>query len=237
MQQSKQGFRAAGGFSGVYKGLSSAVIGSAPGAAAFFVTYESLKKSLNGFSGKGKGSESLVHMAAASGGEIMACFVRVPTEVVKQLMQTGQYTSVSGAVTSILKADGVAGLYRGYLMTVFREIPFTCVQFPLYEYMKKQWSKRKSHQVSPVEASLCGSISGGIAAAVTTPLDVVKTRIMLSQKNGVDGYNSIPGTFRKVVADEGASALFKGIGPRVTWISIGGAVFLGTYEVVLRILS
>jgi solute carrier family 25 S-adenosylmethionine transporter 26 len=32
-----------------------------------------------------------------------------------------------------------------------------------------------------VEAAACGSVAGGIAGAVTTPLDVAKTRIMLAK--------------------------------------------------------
>lgn len=67
-------------------------------------------------------------------------------------------------------------------MTVFREIPFTCIQFPLYEFFKNQWSLHKKRQTKPWEAALFGSVAGSIAAALTTPLDVLKTRIMLSSK-------------------------------------------------------
>lgn len=118
--QSAQGFKAAGGFNGVYRGLSSAISGSAPSAAAFFMTYETLKIRL-----RREDSLSLpaIHMMAASGGEITACIVRVPTEVVKQRLQTGLYgASLAKALSSIWKAEGIFGYYRGYGMTLFREV-------------------------------------------------------------------------------------------------------------------
>ncbi|ORX94079.1 mitochondrial carrier [Basidiobolus meristosporus CBS 931.73] len=222
--QSKAGFIKSGGFSGIYSGLSSAVIGSAPGAAAFFVTYETLKTTLSG----NEANESpFVHMAAATGGEISACFVRVPTEVIKQRMQTKQHSTMSATIKALLRADGVLGFYRGYLSTVVREIPFTCIQFPLYERLKVEWGRYKGRKVEPWEAGLCGSFAGGVAAAITTPLDVVKTRLMLS---GHHQYSGIFGTMRRIYAEEGLRALFSGIGPRVMWISIGGYIFLGVYE-------
>ncbi|KAJ3216500.1 hypothetical protein HDU67_009367 [Dinochytrium kinnereticum] len=226
--QSKQGFRASGGFNGLFSGLSSAVLGSAPGAAAFFVTYEFFKSKISNTLGKESTEKNapFIHMASASAGEVAACFIRVPTEVVKQRMQAGQFRTFSVAVSSIVRQDGFLGLYRGYFMTIFREIPFTCIQFPLYEYLKKSWRENYSAEPKPYVTAIFGSVSGGIAAALTTPLDV----------DGVEGYSGIASTFRRIVQEEGGSALFKGIGPRVTWISLGGAVFLGTYELTLSLL-
>lgn len=84
--------------------------------------------------------------------------------------------------------------------------------------------------VNSLQAGLCGSAAGGFAAAVTTPLDVTKTRLMLGQdKHGV-AYTGMINTMKRVYADEGMATLFSGIQPRVFWISIGGAVFLGCYE-------
>jgi solute carrier family 25 S-adenosylmethionine transporter 26 len=37
-------------------------------------------------------------------------------------------------------------------------------------------------------------------------------------------------TFKNIVAEEGSGALFRGITPRVIWISIGGAIFLGAWD-------
>lgn len=60
------------------------------------------------------------------------------------------------------------------------QIPFTSIQFPLYEFLKARASRSLGHRkLEAYEAAVCGSISGGVAAAVTTPLDVLKTRVML----------------------------------------------------------
>jgi solute carrier family 25 S-adenosylmethionine transporter 26 len=82
-------------------------------------------------------------------------------------------------------------------------------------------------------AAICGSLAGGIAAALTTPLDVAKTRIML----GSGDYSSnFVKTMVRIAKEEGGKTLFRGVVPRVTWISIGGAIFLGVYERVKKVL-
>ena len=62
------------------------------------------------------------------------------------------------------------------------QIPFTSIQFPLYEYLKAQVAKQQGSRASSPQAAVCGMIAGGTAAALTTPLDVVKTRVMLEAK-------------------------------------------------------
>ncbi|CAK7210378.1 S-adenosylmethionine transporter [Sporothrix curviconia] len=229
-------FWASGGFSGIYRGVGSAVVGSAPGAALFFVTYEGVKHAVDRPNSAPLAS---THMLAASLGEIAACAVRVPTEVVKQRAQAGQYASSAQALAAILRSPGVfsvfRNLYRGWGATVMREVPFTVVQFPLWEAMKewRRTSKGPGKEVSAVESAAFGSLAGGIAAAATTPLDVLKTRIMLST---AERQPVVP-LVRHILAEHGPKAFFAGLGPRVTWISIGGAIFLGSYQWVVNFVG
>ncbi|CAO3643847.1 mitochondrial carrier domain-containing protein [Cunninghamella echinulata] len=231
--QSQAGFMASGGLKGVYSGLLAAVIGSAPSASLFFVTYEASKRVLG--ASIDPNYAPFIHMVAASCGEVTACTVRVPTEIIKQRMQTKQFNSVSSTVSNVIRTEGILGLYRGFLSTVAREIPFACIQFPLYEFFKKLYFKQYNQEAEPYQAALCGSLAGGIAAAITTPLDVCKTRIMLSNKNqSTKQYTGILSTMKRIVAEEGPRVLLSGIGPRVMWISIGGSIFLGVYEKALK---
>ena len=52
----------------------------------------------------------------------------------------------------------------------------------MYEGLKSFWRKAQGEDTTPLQGATCGSISGAIASAVTTPLDVVKTRMMLGNK-------------------------------------------------------
>ncbi|KAJ8598591.1 hypothetical protein CTAYLR_001679 [Chrysophaeum taylorii] len=225
--QAPQGFFKAGGFAGIYRGISVAAAGSVPGAALFFSVYESAKR----------GDHPAHHMAAASVGEIAACLVRVPVEVVKQRMQAGHYSSMSQGARRILRSDGVAGFFRGYGMTVLREIPFAMLQMPLLEFMKRKWADYQGSEPSPPQVAVCGSIAGGVAAAATTPLDVVKTRLMLgADLAGVRYDQGILECAHRIATHEGPPAFFSGVSARVFWISLGGFIFFGAYDASQKLL-
>jgi solute carrier family 25 S-adenosylmethionine transporter 26 len=232
--QSSQGFWKAGGFSRIYAGIGPAAVGSAPNAAIFFCTYDSVKKLAKS---KGVADGTSLHMFASSLGEISACLVRVPVEIVKQRRQASVGNSSIGIIRNVLQTEGPRGLYRGYLTTVFREIPFSLIQFPLWEFLKKQVSVKTGSDPSPGQSSLCGAMAGGFAAAVTTPLDVAKTRIMLAPLGSPEASMGIFRMLKHVRAQNGPKGLFAGVVPRTAWITIGGAVFFGMYEKMISILE
>ena len=153
------------------------------------MAYENCNKFLYPHLSKfGEGEEitlALTYMISASCGELASCIIRVPTEVVKQRAQAMPEHSSLSAFKEILAAREESvfrGLYRGFGITIMREIPFTMIQFPLFEALKRwQANRLGKDKANPLEAAVCGSIAGGVGAAFTTPLDVLKTRIMLAR--------------------------------------------------------
>ncbi|XP_027495987.1 S-adenosylmethionine mitochondrial carrier protein isoform X1 [Corapipo altera] len=232
--QSPQGFRKAGGFRGIYAGVPSTAIGSFPNAAAFFITYENVKSVLP--HGSSSYLSPATHMVAASLGEVVACLIRVPSEVVKQRAQVSPSSSTLRILSQTLYHEGVQGLYRGYKSTVLREIPFSLVQFPLWESLKDLWSWKQGHVVDSWQSAVCGAFAGGFAAVVTTPLDVAKTRIMLAKAGSRTATGNVLTALGGIWRTQGLSGLFAGVVPRMAAISLGGFIFLGTYEKTRQLL-
>ncbi|XP_032997153.1 S-adenosylmethionine mitochondrial carrier protein isoform X1 [Lacerta agilis] len=232
--QSPQGFKKAGGFRGIYAGVPSTAVGSFPNAAAFFATYEFTKATLR--KDASPYSSPLTHMLAASLGEVVACLIRVPSEVVKQRAQVSPSSSTLRILSNTVCEEGILGLYRGYKSTVLREIPFSLVQFPLWESLKDLWSWKQGHVVDSWQSAVCGAFAGGFAAAVTTPLDVAKTRIMLAKTGSRTASGNVLSALHQVWRTQGISGLFAGVVPRISAISLGGFIFLGMYDKIRRLL-
>ncbi|CAM2116600.1 mitochondrial S-adenosylmethionine carrier protein isoform X1 [Caretta caretta] len=226
--QSPQGFKKAGGFREIYAGVPSVAVGSFPNAAAFFVTYEFVKSVLATVTPLYL--SPVTHMAAASFGEVVACLIRVPSEVVKQRAQVSPSSSTFQVLSNTLYQEGIQGLYRGYKSTVLREIPFSLVQFPVWEALKDLWSWKQGHVVHSWQSATCGAFAGGFAAVITTPLDVAKTRIMLAKAGSSNASGNVFSALHSVWRSQGLPGLFAGVVPRMTAISLGGFIFLGTYD-------
>ncbi|OOF97463.1 hypothetical protein ASPCADRAFT_505811 [Aspergillus carbonarius ITEM 5010] len=235
---------------GIYAGLPSVLFGSAPSAASFFIVYDGVKRTLLPSTPSDTPSRShiiLTHSLASSMGEVAACAVRVPTEVVKQRAQAGLFGGSSllalKDILSLRHPDPATGakrgygqvireLYRGAGITIAREIPFTVLQFTMWESMKEAYAKRMQDGYAGVipasTSAMFGSVAGAISAGLTTPLDVIKTRVMLARR--ADGAGVRIRDVVQEISKEGFGAFWRGIGPRVAWIGIGGAVFLGSYQ-------
>lgn len=166
----------------------------------------------------------------------------MPIEVLKQRMQVLQYKKgLWDGVQLVYRSDGVLGFYRGFQATLQREIPFACIQFPLYEQFKAAWLRyqhTEDRPLAPWKAAICGSAAGAITALLTNPLDVLKTRTMLSDKDGLKNYHKGPlSALRDIVSTGGLRQLFAGATARTLGITLGGFIFFGVYEKAKKTLE
>lgn len=152
--------------------------------------------------------QPLIHSAASSIAELVSCAILTPAEVIKQNAQmvdssNGNKTNATLQTMAKFRSNPLA-LWRGYTALAGRNLPFTALQFPIFERLKegiKKYREDKGLRTnSLLENGLITAVSAGsagaFAAVVTTPVDVVKTRIMLAaassaaQDQGSNGKSS-----------------------------------------------
>jgi solute carrier family 25 aspartate/glutamate transporter 12/13 len=163
-----------------------------------------------------------------------------PLEIVKIRLQVAGEAAKSldaprpGAV-AIVRNLGIIGLYKGASACLLRDIPFSAIYFPVYAHLKKDVFKESpEHRLAISELLIAGAAAGMPAAYFTTPADVIKTRLQVEAKKGQSSYNGIRDAARKIYAEEGFRAFFKGGPARIFRSSPQFGTTLMVYEVLQR---
>ncbi|KAG8100111.1 hypothetical protein GUJ93_ZPchr0013g36839 [Zizania palustris] len=234
---------------GLYDGLGGNIAGVLPASAIFIGVYEPTKiKLLEMFP---ENLSAFAHLAAGAIGGAASSLIRVPTEVVKQRMQMSQFKTAPDAVRLIIRNEGIkesgwlhfCHLIRtvtvlswcGYGSFLLRDLPFDAIQFCIYEQIRIGYKLAAKRDLKDGENALIGAFAGAITGAITTPLDVLKTRLMVQGQ--ANQYGGIISCAQTILQEEGAGAFLKGIEPRVLWIGIGGSIFFGVLEKTKSILA
>ncbi|KAK2874991.1 hypothetical protein FQN49_001872 [Arthroderma sp. PD_2] len=183
-------FRQEGIRRGLYGGVTPALCGSFPGTVIFFGTYEYSKRWMLDLGI----NPSISYLAGGFIADFAASFVYVPSEVLKTRLQLQgrynnpffksgyNYRSTADAFRTIVRQEGFFALYSGFKATLFRDMPFSALQFAFYEQeqqLAKRWVGHRDIGFS-LEV-LTAATAGGMAGVITCPLDVVKTRIQTQQ--------------------------------------------------------
>lgn len=87
------------------------------------------------------------------------------------------------------------------------------------------------------QSALCGSIAGGFTAAVTTPLDLAKTRIMLAEDYAETRKLRIRPVLTSIYTESGFRGLYAGFLPRMMAFTLGGFVYFGVYDDSKRLVE
>jgi len=115
-----------------------------------------------------------------------------------------------------------------------RDVPFSAIYFPVYAHTKVQFQDENGYN-HPLSLLVSGAIAGVPAASLVTPADVIKTRLQVVARAGQTTYTGVMDATRKIWAEEGGRAFWKGAGARVLRSSPQFGVTLLTYEILQRL--
>lgn len=176
---------------GLYGGYGAAMLGSFPSTAIFFGTYEFVKRTMIQDI---KLNDTLSHLTAGFLGDLASSFIYVPSEVLKTRLQLQgrynnpyfqsgyNYNGLYDAIKTLIRIEGAHTLFFGYKATLCRDLPFSALQFAFYEKFREYAFFSKGLDVKTDDLTielelLTGAGAGGLAGVITTPLDVIKTRV------------------------------------------------------------
>ena len=197
------------GLGSVYKGIEPAVIRHWIYTATRIALYEDLR---NAIAGSDRGHDAplwakgMAGMCAGGVGQLLAS----PADLVKIRLQTGtpgRYSGFSGAVRTIMREEGWRGFYKGWRPNVARAAIVNIGELATYDEAKHLVRTTTGLQDGVYLHTLSALCSGFVAALLSTPADVCKSRVM----SGV--YPTMMSCLVGTVRNEGVLALWKGFGP------------------------
>jgi len=144
-----------------------------------------------------------------------------------------QFTGLVDCLTKINKSDGFAGLYRGFGISVLGIIVYRACYFGGYDTAKKSVFTKDTHVLMKF---LAAQIITGISGLVSYPLDTVRRRLMMQSGRKDVMYTGTLDCFRKIAANEGPKAFFKGALSNVIR-GAGGSLVLVLYDELQRIFN
>ena len=220
-----------GEVSSLYRGVFGAAGGAGLAIGAYFAFYGAAKKMLETNT---QYSVSTVAFIAGGVGALGSSIVKVPAAVCIRSVQANVYPNVIVAARSITRAAGPRGMFTGYLPTLLEDVPDMAVKFAAYETMRTMHRRvtgmkpEDSHAAADISMGL---IAGAVAAGATTPLDVVKTRMMCNASQRPSFAGAIAGVWRDSPPGMGrAKTFFTGVGPRAFSNGINSAIFFCFFE-------
>ncbi|GAB0095475.1 Mitochondrial uncoupling protein Bmcp [Sergentomyia squamirostris] len=231
------------GFRALYSGIWPAVLRQATYGTIKFGTYYSLKKHLaqQGLLHDSSGSERVwANVVCAVTAGAVSSAIANPTDVIKVRMQVDSREagrqSMFSCFREIYEREGVRGLWRGVCPTGCRAVVIAAVELPVYDACKNTLIPI----VGDTSANhfLASSVASLGSAIASTPLDVIRTRLM-NQKRltvAIEGlasakiYTSSLDCAVRTVRTEGALALYKGFIPTLMRMGPWNIIFFLTYE-------
>lgn len=119
------------------------------------------------------------------------------------------YRHVFDGLSRVAREEGVRVLWRGTGPTALRAALVTASQIGTYEEMKSRLLAAGYNDGFPLHIS-CAMSSATVACLVTSPVDVVKTRIMNMQRQGKT-YSGPIDVMVQTAKTEGPRAFYKGL--------------------------
>uniref|UniRef100_A0A6B2LFI9 Mitochondrial carrier protein n=1 Tax=Arcella intermedia TaxID=1963864 RepID=A0A6B2LFI9_9EUKA len=209
------------GILALWRGLSPTLMLTVPATTLYFTSYETLNKHLQNDLG------SLSPLVAGAVARTFTATLSSPLEMIRTFLQSSNTykPGILNIIRTLTHQKGISKLWTGLVPTLWRDVPFSAIYWTAYEQFRKHYFVRRNFQ----DNFISGACAGCLAATMTVPFDVLKTRTQMAimeQKQQTTIVQSI----RSIYKEEGVRAFFKGTLPRAARVAPACAIMIASYE-------
>ncbi|CAI9541360.1 unnamed protein product [Staurois parvus] len=223
------------GVRSLWSGLPPTLVMAIPATVIYFTCYDQLRDLLIHRVNNAE-TASLISGATARLGAVTLIS---PLELVRTKMQYRplSYWELRQCIEISVANDGWLSLWRGWGPSVLRDVPFSAMYWYNYEFGRK-WLCQRYNKLEPTVpiSFTAGAMSGSIAAFVTLPFDVVKTRRQI-ELGELEAMNKSPkrssstwNMMMRIISENGFKGLYAGLLPRLMKVAPACAIMISTYE-------
>ncbi|EMC99946.1 hypothetical protein BAUCODRAFT_30369 [Baudoinia panamericana UAMH 10762] len=244
----------------LWRGLSPTLMMAVPANVIYFAGYDWLRTSQHSPM-MGRVSDAYQPLVGGSMARILAAVAVSPIEMLRTRMQAsnvkggGVLKQTVTGLREMVGNEGVHSLWRGLTLTLWRDVPFSALYWWGYEYGRNRLDEARtnstilmgqhrkaelSHSALLMDSFIAGATSGAIAAFVTTPFDVGKTRQQTlmhdpkAQQKNLPESRTMPRFLWHIYCTEGTTGLFKGWAARCLKVAPACAIMISSYEIGKR---
>lgn len=242
----------------LFRGLGPNLAGAVPARAVNFFTYGLAKDHLAPLLDDPDRIKPQTHLMSGVVAGFLTSTATNPIWVVKTRLQLDKaktnearlYKNSIDCFQKIWRREGVRALYRG-LSASFLGSSESSMQWVLYEQMRRfiktrqDERLRRGHGHTAYEKFMDWFATSGAAGAakfmaslITYPHEVVRTRLRQGpSEGGRPKYTGLVQCFRRVIAEEGISALYGGLTPHLLRTVPNSIIMFGTWDLIVRLVA
>lgn len=242
------------GISTLWRGLTLTLVMSVPSNVVYFTGYEYLRDH------SPIKSEILNPLVCGSFARILSATFVSPIELAKTRLQSASSNhsslstisrtagkrntlvptttespiqSVYRGISSMVQQRGIFSLWKGLVLTLWRDVPFSGIYWAGVEFMRRELDHTYyfHNENTFLQSFVSGCVAGAFAALCTTPFDVGKTRQQIGHHECASSTMGMMPFMYKILKEEGISALYVGATPRVLKVAPACAIMISSYEV------
>ncbi|RMX84111.1 hypothetical protein D0869_04809 [Hortaea werneckii] len=221
------------GVRSVYTGCTTLIAGTALKAGVRFLTFDTTQALLADENGKLTATRRV--LAGMAAGAVESILAVTPTERIKTALIDNakgvrRFNSPIHATATILREQGIQGVYRGLLSTTIKQSATSAVRMGLYSTLREAYATRSGNaKPSSAVSFAIGAIAGTGTVYATQPFDTIKTRTQAAK--GESFVRAIAG----VVQTDGIRGFWRGSTMRLGRLVLSGGIVFSVYEKVADI--